>query len=338
MSKIWHGKRAALCVATSSTQYVSTGGYDDKAYGSAHPAYQLYLNSLSPSGRRSVASMLARIVEYLGAEVEAPQYRWHSLTFENLESVRIAMRQSGYAPRSINLALAGARSVVRVAFQLEMTSAENVMRLDAIKNVRPKDKPAGRALSQSDIKMLLAACAMDGNKARGARDKAMLLIGIGAGLRVSELAALDAEDINSDTGCVRVHSGKGSKYREVHVSRKAVMAVAKWQRLQLDAAPAWCRISKSDNVLDARLTPYGITQVFNRLAAIAEVPRFTPHDLRRTFITQLLEQGVDLNFVRILAGHAHISSTSIYDRRDQSVLKQISRGLKIGEWRAGYFS
>ena len=77
------------------------------------------------------------------------------------------------------------------------------------------------------------------------------------------------------------------------------------------------------------LSPSGLTYILKSLQTLADIPSFTPHDMRRTFITQLLENGVDLNTVRQLAGHSDVSTTVRYDKRDIEWQKQASQNIQL---------
>ena len=296
-----------------------------------HPAFTVYLDSLAPSGRRSIQSTLETAISCLNIRKSAATFPWHTLTYEQVQRVRAVMLERGYAARSINVTLAAIRSVLRTSFQLEMVGADAVMRVVAVKPVRLSGKPAGRALTTIELRELLAAGRIGSQPATCARDIALLCVAVGGGLRVSELVALDVDDIDVESGALIVRSGKGRRFRTLHMPAKAVSAVRRWMRfLPEDEGPLWRPISKNNSILATRLTTSGVSHVLAELARRADIDTFSPHDLRRTFITRLLQQGVDLSFVRLLAGHADISTTVSYDRRDASELKNISRQLKIG--------
>lgn len=155
----------------------------------------------------------------------------------------------------------------------------------------------------------------------------MLLL-CGAGLRAAELVALDVGDIDVATGIVIVRQGKGRKIREIHLSGKVCMQLRRWLKLRgYHAGPLFSRISRAGQPGRQRLTTTGLTGLLAQLREAAKVDYFTPHDLRRTFITRLLEQGVDINVVRQLAGHADISTTTRYDCRGRQAVDRASRAL-----------
>ena len=88
------------------------------------------------------------------------------------------------------------------------------------------------------------------------------------------------------------------------------------------------RIQRNGRVASQPLTTNGLTGILAQLQHDAGIARFTPHDMRRTFITRLLEQGVDINTVRQLAGHSDISTTTRYDYRDEGMKVSASRHIR----------
>lgn len=185
----------------------------------------------------------------------------------------------------------------------------------------------GRALARHEIRSMLAAAATF-STVRCQRERAILLLLCGAGLRAGELVALNAEDIDVAAGIVWVREGKGRKSREIHLAAKVCTQLRRWLKCRGDhEGPLFSRISRADRPGPHRLTTTGLTGLLAQLREAAGVDYFTPHDLRRTFITQLLEQGTDLNVVRQLAGHADIATTTRYDYRGRGTQDRASRAF-----------
>jgi integrase/recombinase XerD len=173
-----------------------------------------------------------------------------------------------------------------------------------------------RLLSQADSKTAL-----------GLRDRAMLEVLYSTGLRVSELIGLRVSDLDGKVGCVRC-LGKGDKERIVPVGRKALAMVEKYLR---DARPELVRKAKTSsgptlfvNRRGAALSRVGVWKILSAYGRRAGLRvALTPHMLRHSFATHLLERGADLRSVQLMLGHADISTTQIYTHVVEERLKQI---------------
>lgn len=174
-----------------------------------------------------------------------------------------------------------------------------------------------RLLAQPDVRRPL-----------GLRDRAMLELLYSTGMRVSELINLNVADLDMKAGCVRC-IGKGDKERVVPVGRKALAIVERYLR---DARPhllGKSRMHAASSTLflnrrGARLSRVGVWKIlsaYGRRAGL-RVP-LTPHMLRHSFATHLLERGADLRSVQLMLGHADISTTQIYTHVVEERLKQI---------------
>jgi integrase/recombinase XerD len=201
---------------------------------------------------------------------------------------------------------------------------------------RVKDDPSDRlesprrgrtlpaTLSVSEVEKLLAAPQVDEPLAW--RDRALLELAYGAGLRVSELCGLGMTDLLLSDNLVRVF-GKGGKERLVPIGRSVIGAVSVYlhtKRSALDRGK-----SKGRVLLNARGEPlsrvgaWGVVKRASRRAGITK--RVTPHTLRHTFATHLLEGGADLRAVQEMLGHADLSTTQIYTHVDREYLRSVHK-------------
>lgn len=179
-------------------------------------------------------------------------------------------------------------------------------------------------LTVREVEALLAAPDVDHPLAW--RDRALLELGYGAGMRVSELCGLGTTDLLLTEGLVRVF-GKGSKERLVPIGRAVIGAVSVYLhqlRPELDRGASGGRV-----LLNARGRPlsrvgaWGIVKQAARRAGITK--RVTPHTLRHSFATHLLEGGADLRAVQEMLGHADLSTTQIYTHVDREYLRSVHK-------------
>lgn len=293
-------------------------------------AYAIYLDSLAPTGRKSMKTLLHQCASILGHQKPIERFDWSTLTFEKVHLIRSAFTEAGYAVNSINLALAGLKGIAKTAFNLGKIDADTMLRINSVKSLKGNATRTGRRLSTTEITRLLASCQTIPCPAVRSRDRAILLVGIGAGLRCSEICSLNLSDIDFKNGILTVKEGKGRKHRQIYLAADIMQALNEWKQYRNDSSDAlFSKIIKSGKVTGSRLSSSGLDYMLTSLQALSGVEKFTPHDLRRTFITQLLEKGVDINTVRQLAGHSDVSTTTRYDKRDIEWQKEASRGINF---------
>jgi len=159
----------------------------------------------------------------------------------------------------------------------------------------------------------------------GLRDKALLETIYGCGLRVGELVTLDTENIDLSYGYIRA-VGKGKKERIIPLGSHAIDALEnylKYRRAQLLKKANSNTNAVFLNCKGTRLSDRGVRKILNKCLQKAGMGRSTPHTLRHTFATHLLENGADLRVVQELLGHVSISTTQIYTHVTRTKLKQI---------------
>lgn len=230
------------------------------------------------------------------------------ISHEDLENFVAALQRRGYKPSTV------ARKVATIRSFLRFLSAEGVMKpalLDTFHQPRV-GKRLPRTLTQSEVNRLLAAAEAE-TTPLGLRDQALLQTLYATGVRVSELARLRLQDVDFEAGTLRC-LGKGNKERIVPLYPKALKAL---QAYVQDARPFLQRDPNEDalflNNLGKPLTRQGLWFLVQHYAEAAGLSgHVTPHTLRHTFATHLLEGGAELSDVQHLLGHANIATTQIY--------------------------
>lgn len=288
----------------------------------------VYLASLgSDASRRTMRQAFAAIASILGFE-DARAVPWVALRYQHAAAIRARMVDTGAAPASVNTYLCALRGVAREARKLGLMSADACEAVCQVKGVKGTRLPAGRGLEAPELRALFGVC--DGATAQGARDAALLALLYGCGLRRSEAVALDVEHVDASAASIRV-LGKGNKERTAHVPPAAASALQAWIAVRGAApGPLFVRVAKDGApVAGARLTAQAVAFVLGRTAGRGAVARFSPHDLRRSFVSDLLDAGVDLSTVQAMAGHASIATTQRYDRRGERAKRAAAARLAV---------
>jgi site-specific recombinase XerC len=274
----------------------------------------VYLAALAPSGRRTMAARLAAAARLMGGD--PLEVDWSALRFEHVTALRSRLSELGRAPASVNATLSALRGVARAAWQLGMINAEDYHRVAGVRNVRGSRLPAGRALTPGEIGALLDTCA-DDETAAGARDAAIIALLYGAGLRRSEAAELDLAHYDSTAGELKVR-GKGDKERLVPLEAGVAAALDDWISVRDSiAGPLLCPIRKGGRMELRRMSAQAIYDALLKRGREARLSSLSPHDLRRTFASDLLDVSGDVSAVQKLLGHANVQTTMRYDRRGE---------------------
>ena len=298
-----------------------------------HPA-AVYLARLAPGSRRTMRAALATIAGLLSAgRLGARALDWSQLRYQHAAAVRASLAER-YSAASANKHLAALRGVAQEAWRLGQLPAEEYQRIAALPGVRGSTLPRGRALAPAELRALFAACAADRSPV-GVRDGAILSTLYGCGLRRSELVALELADFDPLGECLTIQHGKGNKARHAYLAAGAGDALARWLKLRGDApGPLFCPIRAAGPVLRP-LSAQAVYVILRKRAGGAGVARFSPHDLRRSFVSGLLDAGADLSTVRELAGHANVQTTARYDRRGEERMRRAAALLHIPMATAG---
>jgi site-specific recombinase XerC len=284
-----------------------------------HPVLA-YLGRLNtPLSRESMYRRLTVVARLLTDDtMDARHFAWHRLEYSELLAVRARLART-CAMQTVNVTLAAVRGVIREAWRMGYISGEQRDRLCDVQNIPGTRLRVGRALETAELTQLLYSCQADRRWVLGARDAALLGLLYGCGLRSSEAIGLDRQDYDDQAQTIRL-IGKGNRQREMPCSAPIAAVLGRWLAMRGPwAGSLLCAVTHGQTILRRRLDRRSVNLILKRRRGVAHVERFTPHDMRRSYISALLDAGVDLATVQQLAGHANPAVTSSYDRRGMRV-------------------
>lgn len=220
-----------------------------------------------------------------------------------------ALVEAGAARSTVGRKVAALRSLFRWLADRGLSDRDPSAALQA----PSRPRPLPRALSRAQVTALLDAC--DATSPVGLRDRCLIELAYASGARVAELTAADISDLDLDGGTLRVH-GKGGSRRQVPVGTPACRAAAEWLHrgrpaltTSRPAQPALL-LGVRGGRLDARTARRAV----ERAGVAAGLGRVTPHVLRHSYATHMLEGGADLRSVQELLGHVTLATTQVYTK------------------------
>lgn len=292
-------------------------------------AAMVYLASLSATGRRTMQGALDRIARMMGY-ADAWSMPWASLRFEHVTAIRTKLLEDGSKAATVNKYLCAIRGTLKTVWQMGMIDAEHYHRAAAVKSVTGSTLPAGRALGSGELGAMMRAC-QDGTEA-GARDAAIIATAYAGGLRRAELAGLEFGDLTDGGEVITLRVlGKRSKERLCYLDNGAASALRVWLQVRgSEAGPLFYAGRKGGKINAGQgMTPQAIRDLIDKRAKEAGIDHASPHDLRRSFVSDLLDAGVDISTVAAMAGHSSVQTTSRYDRRGEAAKKRAARSLHV---------
>jgi len=287
-----------------------------------------YLRSMNPKARRVQTNALNTIARLINPALDLLSIKWEKIAYQHAQAIRADLIEL-YSPASVNRMLSALRGVAKQAWLMGLTEADQYFRVNEIGNVKGETLPAGRALASGEIYALMQVCINDQTPA-GFRDAAIIAVLAVAGLRRDELVNLNLADFDPESGALKILHGKGNKQRKVFLDNGAAEALADWLTLRGNEPGAlFVPINKAGKLTHKPITAQAIYNMLVKRATQAGVSHFTPHDLRRTCITNLLEADVDTLTVAAIAGHASTDTTRGYDRRPEAAKQRAAKRLHI---------
>jgi site-specific recombinase XerD len=251
---------------------------------------------------------------------------WWQLRYEGTAALRAVMLDIGWSPSRINKHLSALRRVLKESWRLGLMNAEDYHRASDLEPIKGTREPAARDVGDAELAALLAAC---DETPLGIRDAAVIAVVYVTGIRRSEAAALTLASYSATSWSLRL-VGKGDKERIVPVSTAALPWLDAWLRLRGGKPGPLCPLRKGGKVEHRAMTSQTVADLLERrrLQAGVALP-VKPHDLRRTLIGDLLDNGTDLATAQAIAGHADPRTTSRYDRRSLDTKRDAVDGLRL---------
>ncbi len=292
-----------------------------------NPAAVYLAGKPSAVGRRGLQRSLERAAEVLtgGLTTDAFAVHWAEVRYQHVMALRSLLIEGDAKPATINHLLAAVRGVIREAWRLGLIDAETKERIVDIKSVSASTLPAGRHVGVGEIRRLFEIC---GATLVGARDAAMLALLYGCGLRRSEAVALLVDDYRE--GSVTVRTGKGRKERIVYSANGGRAAIDAW----IAVRGAWdgallAPVAKGGKIQQRGISAQAVMLRLRFLGKRAGIENLSPHDLRRSFVGELLDAGADISSVQQLAGHSSVTTTARYDRRGERAKQRTAELLHV---------
>ncbi|BAZ36751.1 phage integrase (plasmid) [Calothrix sp. NIES-4101] len=292
-----------------------------------HPA-AVYLDSLAPGSRPTMEQALNAIAALLSDDkCDYMTLDWAALRYQHTAAVRSALMKK-HAPATANKMMCALRRVLEEAFKLDLIDARDYQKAVDLRSIKSSKKQRGRALKQDEITALMRVCQEDSSPL-GVRDAALIWI-LRCGLRRAEVVNLNLKDFDAATGELGIVGSKGDVDRTVYMPASAIAAVSDWLVVRGRRPGPLLHPSRKGGFIDyKRMTPQSVLMIMRKRAEEAGVERFSPHDFRRTFCSDLLDKGVDIVTVQKLAGHASPVTTGKYDRRGEETKRKAMEKLDI---------
>lgn len=285
----------------------------------------IYLLSLQSEASRTVMSSRLNIVaKLLQGKSSHRELDWSSISYQTVLGLISKMKAEGKSPSTVNNYLAAVKGGAKEAWRTKDLNVEDYQHIKEVKRIRGKRSEKGRSLSVEELHKLVD---FDDTDYITIRDSAIIALSYGAGLRRSETANLELSDINLVEGSVRI-MGKGNKEEVNTLSDKILSILQCWLDVRGNkSGKLFLRVNKGNKITEGGISAQAIYNIVKQRQVAAGIDDISTHDLRRSFVTNLLDSGEDVFTVQKLARHADVATTQVYDRRNRSVQDAAAKRL-----------
>ncbi len=292
--------------------------YGDKTELKKDPFIQDFISHLSLERSLSKNTISAYQSDLYKLKKFANNTQLDKVDYSTITEFLVSLESVGLSPRSLARIISGLKTFYKFLVAELIIKANPLQTIDTPK--LPKTLP--EVLSHEEITSMLES--IDFSKRSGERDKTIVMLLYGSGLRVSELVDLKINDLYLEDGFIKV-TGKGNKERLVPVGAKTIRQLNYYfQAYRMDIANDKQQNNVILNQKGNPLSRISIFKIIKDLAITAGIKKsISPHTLRHSFATVLIEAGADLRAVQQMLGHESITTTEIYTHLDNSYLKTI---------------
>lgn len=287
--------------------------YNKTIYTNPAETYLLSLDSEVNTSNSALA--LNRLCNKLESNSCYLSFDWSTLSYTRLIKLKSDLQADNYSAGSINTYMSLFKGVALDAWRQKLITTDDYLHIKDIKRVKNVRVLTGRSLPPEEIKKLITSCSKLKTKT-GYRNAAVIALTYGAGLRVHEVANIKVSDYKKDYITI---IGKGNKERKMPLPSFVSKTVNRWLqvRTKMDCCGLFLRIHRGDHIINSQLNKGSIRPIFIKVLNQVKSEHFTPHDLRRSYATNLLDANVDLFTVQNLMGHASVDTTRLYDLRGE---------------------
>lgn len=280
---------------------------------------ELYIQTLdSQVSIKNVTYALNHIALMLSGKQCLFSYEWSTLTYQKITQLKAQYLKKGLSPNSINTYLALIKGVCREAWKIGIISTDDYMLIKEIKRVKSIKLCSGRSLSHQEIRKIVTHF-QKLKSPIGYRNAAIFALIYGAGLRVAELCNLAVSNYDGEKLTI---TGKGNKEAIIPIPSFIKTILDKWLAvLNNETGFIFVRIARYGVIHQNNISPKSVRYVCNLARDALSIAHFSPHDLRRSFATNLIENGVDLFTVQNLMRHTSMETTKRYDMRGEKTKK-----------------